>query len=579
MHGIHLQLACLAAFVGAASPALPAIRASFASPMDKVFLEGPPPSQTLSTWTVSMARGEQESFQLLVHADGESLNALSVENSLDGTSHLAAKLSLVGYVRTAEGDPRPWAKQEPPTHIGWWPDPLLPIRPFDIAAGQTQPVWIRIESSPGAAPGLYKGSLRIRQGNRRLATLRYLVRVYDVTLPRKQQLRNAAFMPPGNLFAHYQTAGGMESPAFFELYKRWAREAFSQHLGPTFDMLMGWNQGQVRTDITAGPLGPTSDMLLGRTPGHLVWPVLGRNGAYDFRYTDALGDLGREYGMRQFAIAIFDRETTWAQQSEAAKAELAGFIRAYSENLKARGTWEAAYVYNVDEPPENQWDTVRNNHQLVKSIAPDLKTWLCLNQPKAVRQLQSSADILDVYIRQYDSSGVEEVRKTGKQVIWAVCVWPHEHPNLFIEYPAVDARAIGWLTYRYGISGFEYWGLNQWGENTGNREWANFRSGETKTRWRRTKWPWGDGWLLYPGENGEPLASIRFENLRDGFEDSELLSLLAGQGEKPRADQLSVSVAGSIESYHTNPSDFAAAHVELLRRLHSSSARSRHRAR
>jgi len=41
--------------------------------------------------------------------------------------------------------------------------------------------------------------------------------------------------------------------------------------------------------------------------------------------------------------------------------------------------------------------------------------------------------------------------------------WPHEHPNLFLEYPAVDARIIGWLTYRYGISGFEYWGLNRWG--------------------------------------------------------------------------------------------------------------------
>ena len=568
-------MAWLIALLAATSPVFSAIRTSFASPMAKVFLEDPSSTPLLSTWTVSMARGEQESFQLLINADGQDLKSLLVDSSLHGTGQLGVRISLVGYVRTAPGDPRPWSRQEPPARVGWWPDPLLPMRFFDVGAGETQPVWIRIEAPVDAAPGLYTGLLAIRQGNRRLASVPYRVHVFDVTLPKVQQLRNAAFMPAGNLFAHYKTAGGMESEEFFELYRRWAREAFSQHLGPTFDMMMGWNQGQIRTTVTAGPLGPTEDMLLGRHGQHLVWPLLGQNGAYDFRYIDALGELGREYGMRQFAIGIFDRETAWAQQTGSSKRELADFIHAYSAQLKARGLWDAAYVYNVDEPPENQWDTVRNNHLLVKSIAPDLKTWLCLNQPKAVRQLQSFADILDVYIRQYDSSGVEEFRKQGKQVIWAVCVWPHEHPNLFIEYPAIDARIIGWLTYRYGISGFEYWGLNQWGENTGVRDWANFRSGGTRTKWMRTKWPWGDGWLLYPGENGEPLGSVRFENVRDGFEDSELLSLLAAQGGKHEADELAARIAGSIDSYNRDPAALSAAHVNLLEQLEKSSARSR----
>jgi hypothetical protein len=536
-----------------ARPALAAIRTSCASPMLKVFLEDPLPAPLLSSWTVSMARGERESFQLLIHADRQDLKSLLVENSLDGASQLGVKLNVVGYVRTAAGDPRPWSKQEPPARVGWWPDPLLVMRPFDVSAGETQPVWIRIEAPVDAKPGLYNGSLRIRQGDRRLVSVRYRVRVYAIALPKLQHLRNAAFMPAGNLFAHYKTPGGMESMEFFDLYRRWAREAFSQHLGPTFDMMMGWNQGRVRTDVTSGPLGPTESMLLERHGGHLVWPLLGRSGAYDFRYVNALGELGREYGMRQFAIAIFDRETAWAQQTDSSKHELADFIHAYSAQLKARGLWDAAYVYNVDEPPENQWDTVKNNHLLVKSI-----------------QLQSFADILDVYIRQYDSSRVEEFRKLGKQVIWAVCVWPHEHPNLFIEYPAIDARIIGWLTYRYGISGFEYWGLNQWGENTGVRDWANFHSGGTRTRWRRTKWPWGDGWLFYPGENGEPLGSIRFENLRDGFEDSELLSLLAARRGKHEADELAAGVAESIGSYSTNPAALNDAHINLLEQLEKS---------
>lgn len=548
--------------------ASPAVHVSFASPLTKVFLDEAPPPEAASSWTVSLARGEQESFQLLITAGPKRVESLTVHNWVEKKAGIDIRLSLVGYVQTAAGDSRPWAKEEPAGRIGWWPDPLLPLRAFDVGAGETQPVWIRIEAPPNARPGAYSGILRVEQSDTKLAEVRYRVRIYPVTLPRRQQLRNASFMPAGNLFAHYNTPGGMESPAFSELYRRWARAAFSQHLGPTFDMMMGWNQGGIRTRTTAGPLGPTEDMLLGR-PGHLVWPVLGKKGNYDFRLTDELGAIGREYGMRRFAVAIFDRETTWQQQTEQTKLDMADFIRAYGAHLKERGLWDAAYVYNVDEPPESQWDTVRNNHAFVKSIAPDLKTWLCLNQPKAVQLLESSADILDVYIRQFEKSGVDEVRRRGKQVIWAVCVWPHGHPNLFIEYPAVDARIIGWLTYRYGISGFEYWGLNQWGENTGKLDWANFRSGDTRTRWQRTKWLWGDGWLFYPGEGGDPLSSIRFENLRDGFEDSELLTLLASRGGKKDADELAASVAGSIESYTGDSRALNAAHVKLLERLSS----------
>jgi hypothetical protein len=248
--------------------------------------------------------------------------------------------------------------------------------------------------------------------------------------------------------------------------------------------------------------------------------------------TDELATLGRAYGMRQFSIAIFNREESWEQHTEAMKAAMADYLKAYASHLRGLGLLEDAYVYNVDEPPEEKWDTVRNNYRFVKSVEPDLKTWLCLNQPKAVRDLQGYTDILDVYIRQYKSSEVAPHLQPGKQLIWAVCVWPHEHPNLFIEYPGEDARAIGWLTYRYGISGFEYWGLNQWGRNTGRRDWANFRSGGTRTSWQATKIPWGDRWLFCPGDLGEPLSTVRFENLRDGFEDAEILTLLADREEE-----------------------------------------------
>lgn len=560
-------LALLAPFGGLASEA---VHLAFESAVTKVFIDAKAPDGQPS-WRISMARGERESFQLLLSPQ-RNLRDVRVRNRFQGRAPLEAEVSLVGHVRTAADDPRPWQHAEGVGRVGWWPDPLLANRPFDVAAGETQSVWVTVFALASAPPGEYEGTLEVELGGEVRRKAHYRVRIRNVELPANQFYRNAAFMPSGNLAAHYQPAGGLDSPEFLALYKNWARRAFSQHLGPTFDMMMGWNQSELRSPATAGPLGPTDQMYLGRAGTHLVWPVLGRHGNYDFRIVDELGALGRQFGMRQYAIAIFAKDETWERHSARMKDDMADYLQAYASHLIEQSRLDEAYVYNVDEPPEDQWDTVRNNYGFVKSVVPGLKTWLCLNQPKAVRDLQSYTDILDVYIRQYDKAEVPKYRRADKQLIWAVCVWPHEHPNLFIEYPAADARMIGWLTYRYGISGFEYWGLNQWGRNTGQRDWANFTRGDTRTSWQRTTFPWGDGWLLYPGEHGEPLSSIRFENLRDGFEDAELLQLLVARGRKADADRLAASLAPSITSYVTDPARIADAHEELLSLLEQSLA-------
>ncbi|HPT28995.1 MAG TPA: DUF4091 domain-containing protein [Bryobacteraceae bacterium] len=554
---IAAALPPLSAWAGSPAPAT----FRFESALTKVFRDEPPPAGA-ARWEVSMARGEAESFQLLITAGSAELKSLSVRNVLPRKSALEAELSLAGYIRTVDNDRRPWARNEGKGKVGWWPDPLLPNRPFDLPASETQPVWVTIHAPAGAPAGSHKARLEIRLDGKLLRKLDYTVRVFAVELPKQQQLRNASFMPAVHLSEHYKPQGGVAGPEFFQIYERWARKAFSMHVGPTFDMMMGWS---ALLDVPGGG-SKLNEMRLGRTGTNLIWPMLGTPGQLDFSLVDRLGAVGREYGMKQFSIAVFDRRLPWEKYTDELKQDLTGFLRAYAAHLRGKGMLQEAYVYNLDEPSPALFDTVRRNYELVKQAVPDLKVWLCLNEPKGVTALTGSTDIWDVYIRQYDQSGIEQHRRPQDQVIWAVCVWPHEHPNLFIEYPAVDARAIGWLTYSYGISGFEYWGLNYWGKNIGNRGWANFNGGDTRTSWQRTPWPWGDGWLLYPGENGEPLSSVRLENVRDGFEDAELL-LLASKGKKEEADRIARMVAPSIEKFEKSPAAFEKAHVELLTAL------------
>lgn len=548
------------------------LKLTFQSSVVKVFQDEPSPG-TSATEKVSMARGEYQSFQLLVAAGEKDLRNVRVtagpvvsgKAAKDGAG-IQINLNLVGYVLTHADDRRPWHKI---TKIGWWPDPLLPNRPFDVTAGRTQPVWVTVFAPDGTPPGIYTGKLSVMLGHHRVAQRSYQVEVFNVTLPKKQVLRNAAFMPSGNLEAQYKVPGGIDGKAFLHLYERWEKFAYQHHLGPAFDMLMGWNQTELRKPLEAGSLGPTPDMVASKfgPTSHVTWPVHWSPEGYDFSTAEQLIDTAIPFGLERFCIAIFGRSEKWEQQDPKTHAAMAKFLHAYVAVLKKRGLDKYAYVYNADEPGPKMWPTVKKNYEFVKSVDPQLKTWLCLNEVKGVRALDGFTDMWDVYVRQFDQSGVEQNLKAGQPVIWGVCVYPHEHPNLFIEYPAMDAHIMGWLTYAYGVSGFEYWGLNQWGPNTGHKDWASFDKGSTHTTWQRTKWPLGDGWLLYPGPHGEPLSSVRFENFRDGFEDAELLLMLNARGKKAEGAQIAARVARSPEDYTSDPAAIEAAHVAVLKAL------------
>ena len=119
----------------------------------------------------------------------------------------------------------------------------------------------------------------------------------------------------------------------------------------------------------------------------------------------------------------------------------------------------------------------------------------------------------------------------GAEVWLAICCYPMDHPNFFIEYPLLDLRVTPWICWKYKAAGFEYWSTTSWGRN-----WQ--RKGD---KWPKVPWEAnsfgrynGDGHLIYPGADLRPYSSLRFEALRDGLEDYEYLWTLASLAEAGR---------------------------------------------
>merc|ERR1711969_40741 len=115
----------------------------------------PPPTAALSacggggelSQTISLARAETESFQLVLRSPRE---IPQVDLEFDG---LPAGVSLrhwqVGHV---------WVDAIKPNTDGgrgWWPDALLDREKPHLSAAVAQPLWIDVVATPSAAAGLH----------------------------------------------------------------------------------------------------------------------------------------------------------------------------------------------------------------------------------------------------------------------------------------------------------------------------------------------------------------------------------------------------------------------------------------
>ena len=77
--------------------------------------------------------------------------------------------------------------------------------------------------------------------------------------------------------------------------------------------------------------------------------------------------------------------------------------------------------------------------------------------------------------------------------------------------------------------------------------------------------PAGDPWIVYPGSDG-PLDSIRWEAMRDGVADYELLCRLA-ELSPDKAKELAARHVRDFDKYDTDVAMFRATRIELLKAL------------
>lgn len=449
---------------------------------------------------VELARNEFESTQIAVIAQDKALENVQVSVSdLKGPNAVIPAdriaLNLVEFVETGE----------PPYEIdyrGWYPDPLMDYKPFDLARGGIRPVWITVHTPDKVPAGLYKGAVTIKPANAQESKIPLEVRVWDFAVPTTP---------------HFKTAF-----AFFEAqYKGWYGKAItSDQRRQAYQLLLEHRLNS--TNIYSKTPSPDKEDL----------------------------PFCVEHGLNAHNLSFIGGD-----KNETVRAEIAGVVREQEKYLKEKGWWDKAYVYGFDELPSSKYPDLRNMFGWVKQQFPDLPR-MCTALPNT--ELKGYVDIWVPLVANFDYEESQQYIKDGDQVWWYVCCGPERPwPNFFVDYPATDPRIIFWMNWKYQVPGFLYWTVNRWHSALTDRGPEIQKQIDAGKRWPEVPWKTqttasfnGDGHLVYPGPGGKLLSSIRLESVRDGIDDYEyfyLLDSLLKQAEKsPNADKALLAKAKKL---------------------------------
>ena len=192
------------------------------------------------------------------------------------------------------------------------------------------------------------------------------------------------------------------------------------------------------------------------------------------------------------------------------------FGASFKEHTDALGITDICYIHCSDEPGGEDIARYRKCAAAVKEYFSAYTHMDALSDYEYY-----SAGLVDLPVP--GEGSIDEFRGRTDRLWTYYCCGPFDnnYPNRFLFLPLVKMRVIGVLLYKYGCEGFLHWGFNFWYTQYSRRLADPFK--ETTAG---GNFPAGDGFIVYPGENGEPLCSVREKSFRDGVRDYDALKAL-----------------------------------------------------
>ncbi len=468
------------------------------------------PAGTATSLDLYAAKGEYESFQIIVRAPAGGLSHVSVlaPDLAGGGTNLLSRANLTLYrehylhVTTPSPD---WHGTNRPLGVGWYPDALIPFVdpatgrdlvgarydavPFSLAAEKNQPIWVDVFVPRTIAAGDYQGTFTITsdQGS---TSVDLRLHVWNFELPLRSALQSC--------FGNSSAVDGNEVQ---ELLRH---RLMPRSLSPSRERALMDEAGLNCSNAGFWSGADGSRCKMGTAP-----TVAQFQQAADLHQPD----------LPLYAYTADEIEPC---------TDIYATIRAWARNMHQTRLRNLITVPPVHELLDDGSGTGRS--------AVDI--WV----------------MLPMQFEDYAASVAYVLDKGDRVWSYNCLVQDSYSPKWLIDFPPINFRLQpGFLNQSLGLTGLLYWRIDSWTADP----W-------TDPHTYHGGYP-GEGFLFYPGADvglpGQVVPSLRLKYLRDGVEDYDYVQLLKDRGKGEWALSLVRPLAPDWRNWTRDP-----ATVEAVRR-------------
>jgi hypothetical protein len=517
----------------------------------KVFLDDKMPANAAKEIRIHTARGEYEAAQIAVRPKDDSVGGL---RATCGTlkkkdSPKTLPTPRVRYVDSVPIGKNSW--QTPPDQLiatapAWIPDVLYEVDYVPAWQDRTRSIWLTLNIPGDAEPGIYTGEITVF-ANEEQIKVPITVQVHSAIVPAKRRLK-------------------MTNWVYLDSMQRWnGCKPFDDRFWE-FIRIYAENMAAHRQNMILTPLYKFygSAQLVGMSAD-------GDRLKFDFANFDRWVDIFLKAGFTDIEgshigwidetiYCWFVRDCKVVQENfraDTPEAEryLAQFLPALQTHLEQKG-WIDSYFQHVrDEPGDAHKATYDKTRWLMRKHAPKIKT-IEATHSTDIEPPTIMVPLLSHFGEKYDI--YKAMQEKGREVwFYAACGPNGSYANRFLDYHLLKVRYAHWLNFKYNVPGYLHWGYNFW------PQLSPFT--DIHMTWSVGPLPPGDSYIVYPTPQGV-LDSIRWEAVRDGIEDYELLEVLKAR--KPKeAEAICSSLIQGFDKYDLDVNHFRAARLKLLEAL------------
>ncbi len=489
-----------------------------ASSLQRIFPTTPPNNAPVR---LLAARNSRISFQACLQNKGTQ-GELLVDGKIAGADDLKPQVRLVGFAPVWHHAPntRPEELDGVGKIPGLVPDPLWPITRANAGLNETRSFWITLKIPADAKPGVRELRVEMQIVNGQKVVLTLDLEIAELVVQPRKDFPVIHWWRGEATWDHYKT-GMFEDPRWWDITKA-QLENMLDHGSDVIYVPMFFNRRETF-----------------KRPCQLLTVYEPVPEQYDFDWTmvKAFVDMSKKIGFKKFEwphmwiywgvenpIRLYQKkgkeyEMLWPPTEDGFSPRYINFLKqflpAFQAFLKKEGILEDSYFHLSDEPGSGQHlVNYKRARQILRELAPWMKVMDALSDIEYGKQ-----GLTDIPIPMIDHAQAYVDAKIPHWVYYC-CAPQGDWLNRFLDTPLPKIRMSGMLFYRQGANGFLHWGFNYW-HKLEQEVLIDPFTDSSAALWPSI--PYGDAFVIYPGADGKPMDSIRWEIFAESLQDYAIL--------------------------------------------------------